>query len=150
MFDAEPLVINFFWIIYLFETKTISFHYTLNFDPIQNSYVEAQTPSTSECEWIWRESLKRELRLNGVSLVTQWPINWRDMVLTPGSGRSSGEGNGHSLQCSCLGNPTDGGAWGGYSPWGNKKVRQDLVTKKQQRLNEIIWVDANLIWLAPF
>ena len=75
MFDAEPLVINFFWIIYLFETKTISVHYTLNFDPIQNSYVETQTPSTSECEWIWRESLKRELRLNGVSLVAQWPIN---------------------------------------------------------------------------
>ena len=68
MLDAEPLVINFFWIIYLFETRTISFHYTLNFDPIQ-------TPSTSECEWIWRESLKRELRLNGVFLVAQWPIN---------------------------------------------------------------------------
>ena len=29
----------------------------------------------------------------------------------PGSGRSSGEGNGNSLQYSCLGNPTDKGAW---------------------------------------
>ena len=29
----------------------------------------------------------------------------------PGSGRSSGEGNGNSLQYSCLGNPMDGGAW---------------------------------------
>ena len=31
--------------------------------------------------------------------------------LIPGSGRSSGEGNGNPLQCSCLGNPMDRGAW---------------------------------------
>ena len=31
--------------------------------------------------------------------------------LIPGSGRSPGEGNGTPLQCSCLGNPADGGAW---------------------------------------
>ena len=29
----------------------------------------------------------------------------------PGSGRSSGEGNGSPLQYSCLGNPMDRGAW---------------------------------------
>ena len=29
----------------------------------------------------------------------------------PGSGRSSGEGNGSPLQYSCLENPMDGGAW---------------------------------------
>ena len=31
--------------------------------------------------------------------------------LTPGSGRSPGEGNGKPLQYSCLGNPMDRGAW---------------------------------------
>ena len=31
--------------------------------------------------------------------------------LIPGSGRSPGEGNGHTLQYSCLGNPMDRGAW---------------------------------------
>ena len=31
--------------------------------------------------------------------------------LIPGSGRSSGEGNGNPLQYSCLGNPMDRGAW---------------------------------------
>ena len=31
--------------------------------------------------------------------------------LIPGSGRSPGEGNGNLLQYSCLGNPTDRGAW---------------------------------------
>ena len=34
-----------------------------------------------------------------------------DMGLIPGLGRSPGEGNGDPLQCSCLENPIDGGAW---------------------------------------
>ena len=37
----------------------------------------------------------------------------------PGSGRSSGEGNGNPFQYSCLENPMGGGAW--YSPWGRKE-----------------------------
>ena len=35
-----------------------------------------------------------------------------DPGLTPGSGRSPGEGNGNPLQYSCLKNPMDRGAWG--------------------------------------
>ena len=34
-----------------------------------------------------------------------------DAGLIPGSGRSSGEGNGNPLQYSCLENPMDRGAW---------------------------------------
>ena len=34
-----------------------------------------------------------------------------DSSSIPGSGRSSGEGNGNLLQYSCLRNPTDRGAW---------------------------------------
>ena len=37
--------------------------------------------------------------------------NVGDPGLIPGSGRSPGEGNGNPLQCSCLGNPMDRGAW---------------------------------------
>ena len=37
----------------------------------------------------------------------------RDLGSIPGSGRSSEEGNGNLLQYSCLGNPTDKGAWQG-------------------------------------
>ena len=37
--------------------------------------------------------------------------NAGDLGLTPGLGRSPGEGNGNPLQYSCLENPTDGGAW---------------------------------------
>ena len=40
----------------------------------------------------------------------------------PGSGRSSGEGNGNPLQYSCLENPMDRGrSLVGYSPWGHKE-----------------------------
>ena len=35
----------------------------------------------------------------------------RDVGLIPGLGRSPREGNGNSLQYSCLENPMDGGAW---------------------------------------
>ena len=35
----------------------------------------------------------------------------RDPGLIPGSGRSPGEGNGSPLQCSCLKNSMDRGAW---------------------------------------
>ena len=34
-----------------------------------------------------------------------------DVGLNTGSGRSPGVGNGNPLQCSCLENPRDGGAW---------------------------------------
>ena len=34
-----------------------------------------------------------------------------DTGLIPGSGRTPGEGNGNPLQCSCLENSRDGGAW---------------------------------------
>ena len=35
----------------------------------------------------------------------------RDAGSIPGSGRSPGGGHGNRLQCSCLGNPMDRGAW---------------------------------------
>jgi len=41
----------------------------------------------------------------------------RDISSIPGSGRSPGGGNGNPFQYSCLENPMDRGAWGGYSPW---------------------------------
>ena len=45
----------------------------------------------------------------------------KDSIL--GSGRSPREGNGNSLQYSCLENPMDNGAWRAtYSPWGCKEL----------------------------
>ena len=47
----------------------------------------------------------------GGSVVKNLPANARDAGLTPGLGRSPGEGNGEPLQYSCLGNPMDRGVW---------------------------------------
>ena len=49
------------------------------------------------------------------------PCNEGDPGSIPGSGRSPGEGNGSPLQCSCLENPTDRGAWRGYRPWHHRE-----------------------------
>ena len=38
-------------------------------------------------------------------------LNAGDPGLIPGSGSSPGEGNSNPLQCSCLENPIDRGAW---------------------------------------
>ena len=55
----------------------------------------------------------------------------------PGSvselGRSSGEGNGSPLQCSCLENPMDRGAWQA-TVHGSQRVGQDLATKSPPEL----------------
>ena len=49
-----------------------------------------------------------------------------DTVLVPGSGRSPGGGNGNPLQCSCLENAMDRGAW-----W----ATVDGVAQSQTRLS---------------
>ena len=49
------------------------------------------------------------------------------MASIPQSGRCPGEGNGNPLQYSCLGNPTDRGAW---------RVAVHVVTKSQTWLND--------------
>ena len=46
----------------------------------------------------------------GDSVIKNLPANAGDVGLIPGSGRSSGEGNGNPLQYSCMGNPIDRGS----------------------------------------
>ena len=46
-----------------------------------------------------------------------------------GWGRCPGEGNGNLLQCSCLGNPMDRGAWQAAVHW--VVVGHNLATKQQ-------------------
>ena len=55
--------------------------------------------------------------------------NAGDPGLIPGSGRSSGEGNGNPLQYSCLKNPMDGGAWG----------RKESYTTEQLHSLTLLW-----------
>ena len=44
-------------------------------------------------------------------MVMNPPANAGDVGSISGSGRSPGDGSGNPLQCSCLGNPMDRGAW---------------------------------------
>ena len=57
---------------------------------------------------------------SGGSADKESTCNAGDPSLTPGWGRSPGEGNGNPLQYSCLGNPMERGLVG-YSPWGRKE-----------------------------
>ena len=54
---------------------------------------------------------KGELDFPGGSDGKASAYNVGDLDSIPGSGRSSGEGNGDPLQYSCLENPMDRGAW---------------------------------------
>ena len=47
----------------------------------------------------------------GISDNKESASNAGDSGWIPGSGMSSGKGNGHPFQYSCLGNPMDRGAW---------------------------------------
>ena len=52
---------------------------------------------------LWADSLPSEPPANSGDT--------RDLGWIPGSGRSPGEGNGNPIQCSCLENTRDRGAW---------------------------------------
>ena len=67
----------------------------------------------------------------GDSVVKNLPANVGDVGLIPGSERSSGEGSGNLLQYSCLGNPTDRGAW--RAPVHGVPKEPDRTETKQQR-----------------
>ena len=76
--------------------------------------------------------LKSSGKVIKTSLVAQsvknLPCNAGEPGLIPGSGRSLGEGNGNTLQYSCLVNTMDRGAqWAAVH--GVTRVRHDLVTK---------------------
>ena len=65
--------------------------------------------------------------------VKESACNAGDLCLIPGSERSSGEGNGNPLQCSCLENSTDRETWPGESP---DEVTLDMT----RQLSLITWV----------
>ena len=67
-----------------------------------------------------------------------------------GSGRSSGEGNGYPLQCSCLENPMDRGAWRATVHGGHEELdtteqltlshfRREQGKNERGRMKEFAW-----------
>ena len=65
--------------------------------------------------------------------VKRLAYNVGDLGSIPGSGRSSGEGNGNPFHYSCLENPMDRENPGRLQSMGSQRVRHDLVTKQQQQ-----------------
>ena len=70
--------------------------------------------------------MERLLGSPGGAVVKNPSADALDSGSIPGLGRSPGEGNGNPLQYSCLGNPTDRGAW-----WATVRG----VTKSRTRLS---------------
>ena len=76
------------------------------------------------CEWI--ESNYHLSKASEVMPVVKNPPasagDAGDVGLSPGSGRSLGEGIGNPLQYSCLGNSHGQRRLTGYNPWGYKRA----------------------------
>ena len=78
----------------------------------------AETPFCCRSPSLWESVLGRHIPAEGFPAgarvkepACQCRRHKRDAGLIPGSGRSPAGGNGNCLQCSCLGNPMDRGAW---------------------------------------
>ena len=80
----------------------------------------------------------------GDSVVKNSPANAGDADSIPGSGKSSGEGNGNLLHYSCLGNPKDREAWWAtvqrvaqsrtqLSDWACTKAEKDELPKETEK-----------------
>ena len=70
----------------------------------------------------------------GSSAVKNLPANARDADSIPGLGRSPGEGKWQPTLGFLPRRSHRQSSLAGYSPWGHKRVRQDLVTKQQQQV----------------
>ena len=70
------------------------------------------------------ESNKRK-GLPSFSVVKNLPANAGDVGLIPGSERSPEEGNGNTIQYSCLGSPMER-SLAGYNPWGSQKSETQI------------------------
>ena len=103
-----------------------------------NTWITTRTFKDNE----WRYSSGRKHELPPLSVPHQHPHiragrNLRDYLvlpfqasagdtgLIPGSGRSPGGGHGNPLQCSCLENPMDRGAWWATRSIGSPRVRHN-------------------------
>ena len=76
-----------------------------------------------------------------VAQIRNLPANAGGLGSIPGSGKSPGEGNGYSLQYSCLENPHRQRSLLGYSLWGHKEsdTTEKLSTAEHKELKDIQW-----------
>ena len=69
----------------------------------------------------------------GGSVVKNLPADARDSGLIPGWGRSPGEGNGNPTPVFLSGESQGQRSLMGYSPWGRRRARHNLVSKQKQQ-----------------
>ena len=99
-------------------TERLHFHFSLscigegNGNPLQYSCLENPRDSgTGGLPSMGSHRVGRDWSDLAVAALPASACNAGDLGSIPGSGRSSGEGNGNPLQYSCLENPMDRGAW---------------------------------------
>ena len=108
------------------------FHFTLASNMSPQVFVSDWHYSSSpHLHWSPPSAIKLALVLTegfpGGAEVKASACNVGDLASIPGLGRSPGEGNGNTLQYSCLENPMDGGAW--WAPvHGSQRVGHDWAT----------------------
>ena len=71
----------------------------------------------------------------GGSVVEYLPVSRGDAGSIPGLERSPGEGNGKPIPVFLPEKSQRQRSLAGYSPWGHKRVRNDLATKQQVLLS---------------
>ena len=86
--------------------------------------VDTQVKDLTSLTGLWRG-------FPGGTVAKNPPAKAEDVGLIPKLGRSPGEGNGNPLQYSCLGNPTDRGAWRA-TVHEVARARHNLATQQQQ------------------
>ena len=66
--------------------------------------------------------------------------------------RKSGEGNGNTLQYSCLENPRDGGAWWAavYGVTQGWTWLKRLSSSSKKKITNVSWIFKSFIWLYTF
>ena len=112
-------------IISLFETHALTYIYHKVFTTVSSPYVLKYQNTSVYIQYSAVGGFP------GGSVVKNPPANAGDSGSIPGSGRSPGEENGNPLQCSCLGNAMDRGAWWA-TVHGVTRVKHDLETNQQQ------------------
>ena len=80
-------------------------------------------------------------------MVKNPPANAGDAGSIPGSGRSPREGNGYPTPVLLTGKSHGQRSLAGYSPWGRRRLKWDLGTKKQSPIElsvPLIWPQVDL------
>ena len=107
--------------------------------PLQDSCMEnPQGPRSllGHSPWGWEQN--HSLGFPGGSNGKESTCSAGDPDLIPGLGSSPGEGNGCTLQNSCLENPYGQRSLAGYSPWGRKELDtlSDSAHGKEYKYNQ--------------